>query len=56
VRRFPTRFLVRANHLGLDERIVQETPEYVVVEKVGPGATAAISHDPRKPATRKQTA
>jgi hypothetical protein len=56
VRRFATRFLVRPNHLGPDERIVEETPAYVVVEKVGAGAAAAISHDPRKPAARKQTA
>lgn len=55
VRRFPTRFLVGPNHLGPNERIVEETDDYLVVEKVRPGA-AAISHDPRKPSTRKETA
>ena len=55
VRRFPTRFLVSPRHAGLDERIVHETCEYLVVEKVGPGAAAAIRHDPRKPCARAQT-
>jgi hypothetical protein len=56
VRRFPTHFLVRPTHLGPDERIVQETSHYVVVEKVGDGAAAAISHDPRKASPHGQTA
>ena len=55
VRRFPTRFLVSPNHAGLDERIVHETSAYLAVEKVGPGAAAAIRHDPRKPPARAQT-
>jgi hypothetical protein len=47
VRRFPTRFLTRAEHVSLDERIVQETALYVVVEKIGPSAGTAILRDPR---------
>ena len=55
VRRFPTRFLVSPDHAGHDERIVHETSEYLVIEKVGPGAAAAVRHDPRKPPARAQT-
>ena len=55
VRRFPTRFLVSPHHAGLDERIVHETSAYLAVEKVGPGAAAAIRHDPRRPPARAQT-
>jgi hypothetical protein len=42
VRLFPTRFLIRREHLSADERIVEETTGYAVVEKVGPGAQTAI--------------
>jgi hypothetical protein len=55
VRRFPTRFLVNPNHVGLDERIVEQTPRYSVVEKIGPGAAAAIRRDPRKPTAPSST-
>lgn len=48
VRRFPTRFLVRPNHVAADERIVEETAGYVVIEKVGAGAEKAIVLDPRR--------
>lgn len=56
IRRFPTRFLTRADHVGADERVVVHTGRYVVVEKIGAGAEHAILHDPRKHATRKETA
>jgi len=48
VRRFPTRFLVKAEHVGADDRIVSETDEYVVIEKVGGSAASAIRLDPRR--------
>jgi hypothetical protein len=47
VRRFPTRFLVRVDHVAQDERIVEETAGYAVIEKVGPGALTAILLDRR---------
>jgi hypothetical protein len=47
VRRFPTRFLIRREHLSADERVVEETTRYAVVEKVGPGAQTAILLDRR---------
>jgi len=55
VRRFPTRFLVKPNHVtGEEERIVEERYGYVVVEKVGPGAAIAIQRDPRRASRREQ--
>ena len=49
VRRFPTRFIVKPSHLSDDnDRIVIEGPSFVVVEKVGPAARAAIRLDPRR--------
>ena len=48
IRRFPTRFLIRADHVGPDERVVHERDGYAVVEKTGPGAETAILSDPRK--------
>jgi hypothetical protein len=56
VRRFPTRFLIRAEHVGPDERIVQETALYIVVEKIGPSAETAILRDPRKRALQAAAA
>lgn len=57
VRRFPTRFLTRPEHVGPDDRIVQETAAlWVVVEKVGPSAETAILLDPRKRALQKPAA
>jgi hypothetical protein len=47
VRRFPTRFLIMLEHLSADERVVEETTGYAVVEKVGPGAQTAILLDRR---------
>jgi hypothetical protein len=35
VRRFPTRFVTRPEHVGPDDRIVHETTLYVVIEKIG---------------------
>ena len=34
VRTSPIRFLVRRNHVGADERILEEGAHYVVVEKI----------------------
>jgi len=48
IRRFPTRFLVKAERVGADERTVSETDEYVLVEQVGRGAASAIRLDPRR--------
>jgi hypothetical protein len=39
VRRFPTRFLTKPEHVGPDDRIVHETALYVVIEKIGPATT-----------------
>lgn len=50
VRRFPTRFLIRPNHLSEGtERIVVELSGFSVVEKVGSDAELAIQRDPRRP-------
>jgi hypothetical protein len=54
VRRFPTRFLLKAEHVGGDDRIVEQTAGYVVVEKVGRSAQSAIRLDPRRQAARKE--
>jgi hypothetical protein len=51
VRRFPTRFITRAEHVCDDERVVQELAGSVVIEKIGDGAQTAILLDPRKPRT-----
>jgi len=50
VRRFPTRFLVLADHVSPEERIVEvlSGTDSVVVEKVGSGARTAILGDSRK--------
>jgi hypothetical protein len=34
VRAFPTRFLVKREHVGADERILEHGEHYVVVEKI----------------------
>ena len=53
IRRFPTRFVVKAGHAAHDvERVVEETREYLVVEKVGSDAGSAIRLDPRRNGTR----
>ncbi|HEY4237432.1 MAG TPA: hypothetical protein VGM45_08870 [Gaiellaceae bacterium] len=50
VRRFPTRFMVLADHVSPEDRIVEvlSGSGSVVVEKVGAGAQTAILDDPRK--------
>lgn len=50
VRRFPTRFIVLADHVSPEERVVEvlSGSGSVVVEKVGVGAQTAILDDPRK--------
>ncbi|HEY2741610.1 MAG TPA: hypothetical protein VGI69_05460 [Gaiellaceae bacterium] len=50
VRRFPTRFLVLADHVSPEERVVEvlSGSGSVVVEKVGAGAQTAILADSRK--------
>jgi hypothetical protein len=54
VRRFPTRFLVKAGHeVSEFERVVAESDAYVVVEKVGRGGSYAVGIDPRRRASRR---
>jgi hypothetical protein len=50
IRRFPTRFLVLADHVSPEERVVEvlSGTDSVVVEKVGAGARTAILDDSRK--------
>jgi predicted methyltransferase len=49
VRRFPTRFLVKREHVAREgERIVEQNDGYVIVEKYGDAAVTAIQHDPRR--------
>jgi hypothetical protein len=48
LRQHPNRFAVLPGHVLEDvERIVEEHPGYVVVEKFGAAATSAVEHDPR---------
>jgi hypothetical protein len=57
VRRFPTRFLVRPGHFSpANERVVDETAAFVVVEKFGPDAQLAIELDPRRRTLRLRRA
>jgi hypothetical protein len=55
VRRFPTRFLAKPDHVSADERVVQEAALFVVIEKVGAGAKTAILRDPRGRASGNPT-
>jgi hypothetical protein len=49
LRRIPTHFAVLPGHEIPDvERIVERNDRYVVVEKFGESAVAAIKHDPRR--------
>jgi hypothetical protein len=49
LRRFPTRFLVKPEHVAREgERIVEQNDGHVIVEKVGDAAVTAIQHDPRR--------
>jgi len=55
VRRFPTRFLVKPNHVTAgSERPVELVDGYVVVEKLGASAATAIRRDPRRTSHREQ--
>ena len=52
VRRVPTRFLVKPGHASAGgERIVEQTSDYLVVEKIGHAAETAIHLDPRRRST-----
>jgi hypothetical protein len=55
VRRFPTRFLITPEHVGAEDRIVEETSGFLVVEKVGAAAQAAILRDPRRQTAHQPT-
>jgi hypothetical protein len=49
VRRFPSRFVVKAGHeVSLLERVVAESDTYVIVEKVGRAGIYAVRVDPRR--------
>jgi len=49
IRRFPTRFVMTHEHWAArGERVVEEHPGFVVVEKTGPEARVAIRLDPRR--------
>lgn len=50
LRAHPNRFAVLPEHVYLEvERVVDEHDGYVVVEKLGAGASFAVEHDPRVP-------
>lgn len=55
VRRFPTRFLLKPDHVGPEERIVEEG-RYLVVEKIGAAAETAILLDPGRRGTGRRPA
>ena len=49
LRRFPTRFVVKAGHEVADgERVVSEATDYIVVEKSGRDGIYAVGADPRR--------
>ena len=53
VRRFPTRFIVKPGHAAARvERVVTESRTFLVVERVGADAAAAILLDPRRDGDR----
>jgi hypothetical protein len=53
VRRFPTRFFVKAGHeLAEAERIVTESDGYVVIETTGSSGLRAVASDPRRRTNR----
>src|SRR5881275_1963888 len=55
IRRFPTRFVVAEGHESEDERLVEQSGDIAVVEKVGSGAELAIKFDPRRPSAQDST-
>ena len=51
LRRIPTHFAVLPGHdIPAVERVIAKNDRYVIVEKVGKAAFAAIKLDPRRPA------
>jgi hypothetical protein len=49
LRSHPNRFAVLPGHVYTNvERVIEEHERYVVVEKVGVGASFAVEHDPRQ--------
>ncbi len=49
VRRFPARFVIKPSHICEEnERLVQSTSKFAVVEKVGPDSEKAFRTDPRR--------
>jgi hypothetical protein len=49
LRAHPNRFAVLRGHVYPEvERVVEEHDGYVVVEKLGAGASFAVAHDPRR--------
>ena len=56
VRRFPTRFFVKAGHeVAEEERVVAESDSYVVIEASGRGVLYAVGADPRSPYRRRES-
>lgn len=54
VRRFPTRFFVKAGHeVGEAERVVAESDSHVVIESTGRAGLNAVASDPRRRLARK---
>jgi hypothetical protein len=54
VRRFPTRFVVKAAHYVSEfERVVADSDAYIVVEKVGAAGSYAVRADPRRRRTEE---
>ena len=48
LRAHPNRFMVIPEHADdTTERVIEEHPNYVVIEMLGPAATFAVEHDPR---------
>jgi hypothetical protein len=57
VRRFPTRFFVKAGHEVADTaHVVSQTDGYVVVEAGGRGGVYAVASDPRRRTHRRRDA
>lgn len=57
VRRFPTRFFVKEGHdVADEERVVDESDGYIVIEASGRGGLYAVSADPRSTYRRRSVA
>jgi hypothetical protein len=49
VRRSPTRFILLTGHEALGhDHVVEHGDRHVIIEKIGPGAEAAVRLDPRR--------